>query len=78
MPICVGQVFIDELVVGRLGVDCQSFAYWLTQNRRCLWLVAHYIGTKGLPGISYKINRITKAIGVIFLAFTGKKMFRFN
>ncbi len=56
-------VFTDVLIVGRLDVDSESFAPiglhkadaasdWLLIKRHC-------IGTKGLPGVQYKINRIT-------------------
>ncbi len=56
-------VFTDVPIVGRLDEDGQSFApiglhktdaasYWLLINRLC-------IGTKGLPEVQYKINRIT-------------------
>jgi hypothetical protein len=56
-------VFTDVPIVGRLDVDGQSFAPiglhktdaasdWLPIKRHC-------IGTKGLPGVQYKINQIT-------------------
>jgi hypothetical protein len=72
------MVFTDVLIVGRLDVDDQSFAPiglhkidassdWLLIKRYC----------KACWKFSYKINRITAAIGVI-LVFTGKKMFYFN
>ncbi len=59
----------DVLIVGRLDGDGQSFAPiglhktdaasdWLLIKRHCL-------GMKGLPGVQYKINRITAAIGMI-------------
>jgi len=64
-----------------LGYWSALCSYWLTQNRRCLWLVAD---KKTLPQVRKacreyrcKNNRITQVIGVI-LAFTGKKMFYFN
>jgi hypothetical protein len=71
-------VFTDVLIVGQLDVHGQSFALiglhkidaasdWLLRKRVC-------IAMKGLPGVQYKINRTTAAIGVI-LAFTGRKMF---
>ncbi len=74
-------VFTDVLIVGRLDVDGQSFAPiglhktdaasdWLVIKRTALI-------RKACRGFSYKINRITAAVGVI-LAFTGKKVFYFN
>jgi hypothetical protein len=74
-------VFSDVLIVGRLNVDCQSFAFiglhkidaasdWLLIKR-------HYIGMKGCREFRNKIIRITAAIGVI-LAFTGMKMIYLN
>ncbi len=59
----VGQVvFIDVQITTRqrvavlpvLGYWSELCSYWLTQNGRCLWLVAHkrhYNGKKGLPGV---------------------------
>ncbi len=74
-------VFTDVLIVGRLDVDGQSFApiglhktdtasNWLLTKR-------HALVWKACREFSYKINRITAAIGLI-LSFTGKKMFYFN
>ncbi len=70
-------VFTNVLIVGRLGVDGQSFAPiglhktdtasdWLLIKRRC-------IGTKGLPGVQLK-NLSANIAGSVILALTGKKM----
>ena len=56
MPICVGQVCIDVLIVGRLDVDGQSFApIGLRKTDAAFdWLVQ-----KACRVFSYKTNRIT-------------------
>ncbi len=62
-------VFTDVLIVGRLDVDRQSFAP--------IGLHITALVQKACRESSYKIKRITLAIGLI-LAFTRKKMFNFN
>ncbi len=64
---CIRQVvrqvvFTDVLIVGRLDVDGKSFApIGLHKIDAASDLVAHKksLYTKGLPGVQYKINRIT-------------------
>jgi hypothetical protein len=67
-------VFTDVLIVGRLGVDGQSFAP-IGLNK--VGAASDWLVWKACWEASCKINRIWSARGVI-LAFTGKKKFHFN
>jgi hypothetical protein len=37
-----------------LGYWSELFSNWLTQNRRCLWFVAHKTTLPGLPGVQFQ------------------------
>jgi hypothetical protein len=56
-------VFTDVPIVGRLNVEGHSNASIGLHKTEAAsdWLLIkrHYIGSKGLPGDQYKINRIT-------------------
>jgi hypothetical protein len=55
-------VFADVQITSRqrvavlpvLGYWSELLSYWLTQNRRCLWLVAHKTTLPGLPGVQFQ------------------------
>ncbi len=56
------MVFTDVPIVGRLDVDGQSFApiglHITDAASNWMLIKRHFISTKGLPGVQYKINRI--------------------